>query len=52
MTLSADRHSPQQLTAGDAFVLPPHSVSTIGMPSDDLEILDVALPAQSGTFRG
>lgn len=32
------------LSAGDAFVLPPSLIMSFGEPSDDLEILEVALP--------
>ena len=46
-------HPNHALTAGDAFVLlPPHLAVAIGEPSDDLEILEVALPAGFGTQIG
>ena len=52
MTLEVDGHPDHALTAGDAFVLPPHQAVAIGEPSDDLEILEVALPAAFGTQIG
>ena len=45
MTLEPEGHPACQLTAGDAFVLPPHVMVAIREPSDDLEVLEVALPA-------
>ena len=52
MTLEVDGHPNHGLTAGDAFVLPPHLAVAIREPSDDLEILEVALPAAFGTEIG
>ena len=48
LTLDAAGHLPQALTAGGAFVLPPRRAVTIREPSDDLEIVEVALPADVG----
>ena len=45
MTLGVDGHPSHTLTAGDAFVLPPRRTVAIGEPSDDAEILEVAIPA-------
>ena len=45
MSLELDGHPRRDLAAGDAFVLPPHFPVGIDAPSDDLEILEVALPA-------
>ena len=45
MTLEVDGHPSQRLTAGDAFVLPPDLTVAIRETSNDLEILEVALPA-------
>ena len=52
MTLEVDGHPNHGLTAGDAFVLPRHQAVAIREPSDDLEILEVALPAAFGTEIG
>ena len=49
MTLDVEGHPRCALAAGDAFVLPPHLRVAIGKPSDDLEILEVALPASFAT---
>ena len=45
MSLEPDGHPRRDVAAGDAFVLPPHVTVGIHAPSDDLEILEVALPA-------
>ena len=49
MTLEPQGHPEGALTVGDAFVLPPHLAVAIQEPSDDLEILEVALPAGFAT---
>ena len=49
MSLEVDTHPRLELAAGDAFVLPPHLTVGIHAASDDLEILDVALPGRVGT---
>ncbi len=51
-TLSVEGHPNHALTAGDAFVLPPRLTVAIREPADDLEILEVALPAAFGTEIG
>ena len=51
MTLTAEGRPSRPLTAGDAFVLPPRLAVLIAEPSDDLEILEVALPAGFATER-
>lgn len=45
MSLDVDGHPRRDLAAGDAFVLPPQVRVAIQEPSDDLEVLEVALPA-------
>ena len=52
MALAVDEHPPRDLAAGDAFVLPPHVSVGIHAPSDDLEVLEVALPAGFATTAG
>ena len=49
MTLDVEGHPEHRLTAGDAFVLPPRLTVGIRETSNDLEILEVALPAGFGT---
>ena len=51
MTLDVEGHPDHALTAGDAFVLPPDLTVAIREPSDDLQILEVALPAEFLTTR-
>lgn len=48
VTLAADDHPPNAAGAEDAFVLPPGLAVEFRDPSDDLELLEVALP---GRFR-
>ena len=48
MTLEGEGKEPYPLEAGDAFVIPPHLRTRYADPSDDLELLEVALP---GVFR-
>ena len=52
VTLNVEGHPEHALTAGDAFVLPPHLAVAVREPSDDLEILEVALPAAFATEIG
>ena len=52
VTLEFEGQPDHALTAGDAFVLPPHLAVAIREPSKDLEILEVALPAAFGTEIG
>ena len=49
MSLEVDGHLRRDLAAGDAFVLPPDLTVGIHAPSDDLEILEVTLPASFAT---
>ena len=44
-TLQADGHDPQALSAGDSFVIPNGMTYGLNGCSDDLELLEVALPA-------
>lgn len=45
VSLEVGGHPRRDLTSGDAFVLPPHVTVGIQRPSDNLEFLEVALPA-------
>ena len=47
MTLKGEGQGETPLCAGDAFVIPPGMATQFADPSDDLELLEVALP---GTF--
>ena len=49
MTGRADGHPDHVLAAGDVLMLPPHLRVAIHEPSNDLEILEVALPAEFAT---
>ncbi len=49
MSLEVDGHPRRDVAAGDAFVLPPHVSVGIQDPSDDLEMLEVVLPAKFET---
>jgi quercetin dioxygenase-like cupin family protein len=44
MTLEGEGKDPFRLSPGDAFVIPPGMKVLYGAPSDDLELLEVALP--------
>jgi quercetin dioxygenase-like cupin family protein len=44
MTLHGEGKDPYPLAAGDAFVTPPAMQTLYADPSDDLELLEVALP--------
>ncbi|MFT5743437.1 MAG: quercetin dioxygenase-like cupin family protein [Paracoccaceae bacterium] len=48
MTLHGTGKNPFELSAGDAFVIPPDMETHWADPSDDLEVLEVSLP---GAFR-
>jgi hypothetical protein len=48
MMLEGEGKEPYSLEAGDAFVTPPAMKTRYTDPSDDLELLEVALP---GVFR-
>jgi len=45
LTLEAEGQETQRLGAGDAFVVPPGLVTRYADPSDDIELLEVSLPA-------
>ncbi|MBM7066441.1 cupin domain-containing protein [Actibacterium sp. 188UL27-1] len=44
LTLAGEGQEAQHLTAGDAFVVPPGMLIHYAHPSDDLQLLEVALP--------
>ncbi|QJF52196.1 cupin domain-containing protein [Roseobacter ponti] len=44
MTLEGEGRAPFDLTAGDAFVIPPGMAVRYAAPSDNLELLEVSLP--------
>ena len=45
MTLSVEGEPDYELTAGDAFVIPPGRPAKFNGCSDDLELIEVALPS-------
>lgn len=49
MTLEGQGKDPYRLSAGDAFVIPPQMETRYSAASADLQILEVALPAQPKT---
>jgi quercetin dioxygenase-like cupin family protein len=49
MTLEGQGKDPYRLSAGDAFVIPPQMATRYTSPSEDLQILEVALPANPAT---
>ena len=49
MTLTAEGHGTERLSPGDAFVIPPGIRSSYRDLSDDLELLEVALPGRFET---
>ena len=49
MTLEGEGKDPFRLTAGDAFVIPPGMATRWAEPSEDLELLEVALPGRFDT---
>lgn len=49
MTLEGEGKLPQTLEAGDAFVIPPGMATTWAAPSEDIEVLEVALPGRFET---
>lgn len=51
MTLEGEGKAPHDLGAGDAFVIPPGLATRYGNASEDLEILEVALPGRFSTER-
>ena len=50
MVLEAEGRDPVHLTPGDAFVIPPGLRCHYGAPSEDLELLEVTLPAAFETL--
>ena len=49
MELVAEGHEPQRLQKGDAYVVPPHLKHQLSKISEDLELLEVALPGNFET---
>ena len=49
LTLEGEGKDPWRLTAGDAFVIPPGMATRYGDPTDDVELLEVALPGVFNT---
>ena len=49
-TLNGENQGAHRLEAGDAYVIPPHTKTSLTDRSDDLELLEVALPAQFDTI--
>lgn len=49
MTLEGEGRPPERLGPGDAFVVPPGMATRYADPSDDLELLEVALPGAFAT---
>ena len=50
LTLRGENQGAHQLEAGDAFVIPPHVKTILADRSEDLEILEVALPGHFETI--
>ena len=44
MTLVGEDGASHRLSPGDAFVVPPHMVTTYSEASEDFEMLEVSLP--------
>ena len=49
-TLNGENQGAHRLEAGDAYVIPPHTKTSLTERSDDLELLEVALPARFDTI--
>lgn len=49
MTLHGQGKAPHEVQAGDAFVIPPGMATRYAAPSEDLELLEVALPGEFET---
>lgn len=49
MTLEGEGKDPYRLSAGDAFVIPPHMATRYTNPTDDLQLLEVTLAGQFKT---
>ena len=52
MVLEGEGSDPVRLSAGDAFVIPPGMATRYAAPSENLELLEVALPGQFTTLPG
>ncbi len=52
VTLDGEGRDPFPLTTGDAFVIPPGMATRLSDPSDDIELLEVALPGAFHTTIG
>ena len=52
MRLEGEGKAPFDLTAGDAFVIPPGMRTRYAAPSDDIELLEVSLPGRFATLVG
>ena len=50
MTLTAKGQQPNELTSGDAFVIPPKLLTEYSNVSEDLELLEVCLPGKFRTY--
>ena len=50
MTLTASDQPPNELTSGDAFVIPPNLSTEYSNVSNDLELLEVSLPGKFTTY--
>ncbi len=50
VTLNGEDQGAHRLEAGDAYVIPPHTKTSLTDRSDDLELLEVALPARFDTI--
>ncbi|MEX0279788.1 MAG: cupin domain-containing protein [Arenibacterium sp.] len=49
VTLEGEGRDPHDLTAGDAFVIPPHMKTRLVNPSYNIELLEVSLPGAFNT---
>jgi quercetin dioxygenase-like cupin family protein len=49
VTLEGEGKQPYRLTAGDAFVIPPGMATRLAGPTEDFELLEVALPGRFET---
>ena len=49
MTLEGEGKDPYRLEAGDAFVIPPGMATRWADPTEDFELLEVALPGRFET---
>jgi quercetin dioxygenase-like cupin family protein len=49
-TLNGENQGAHRLEAGDAYVIPPHTKTSLTDRSGDLELLEVSLPARFDTI--